>query len=78
MPRRRKVTTKTKQSNMKKNVNYSSALNKDQLNVIKIILNAQNSDASSKKCLAELSKVYTSVSIIFSESYWILKNYLEL
>ena len=64
MPRRRKVTTKTKQSNMKKNVNYSSALNKDQLNVIKIILNAQNSDANSKKCLAELSNSYNSVSII--------------
>ena len=72
------ATTKTKQKNNKKDVQNASALNAEQLNVIKIILNAQNGDASSKKCLAELSKVYTSVSIIFSESYWIFKNYLEL
>lgn len=73
------ATTKTKQTNNKKDVkNASATLNAEQLNVIKIILNAQNSDASSKKCLAELSKTYTTVSINFSDFYWILKNYLEL
>lgn len=72
------ATTKSKQTNNKKDVkNASATLNTEQLNVVKIILNAQNSDASSKKCLAELSKIYTTVSIISSGFDEILKNYLE-
>lgn len=63
------ATTKSKQTNNKKDVKNASAnLNRDQLNVVKIVLNAQSSDASSKKCLAELAKIYTTVSIISSGS----------
>ena len=78
MPRSRKVTTvdqekkkvkpekatKTKQTNIKKNVKNTSALNKDQLNIIEIILMAQNNDANINKCMALLCKSYNTVSII--------------
>ena len=68
------ATTKSKQTNNKKDVkNATATLSGDQLKVVKIILNAQSSDVSSKKCIAELSKMYTSVSIGFGGSEEILK-----
>ena len=69
-PEKAAARTKTKQKNNKKDIKNASEFNAEQSNVIKIILKVQNSVASSKKCLAELSKVYTSVSIIkeYSES----------
>lgn len=94
MPRARKVTkivdqenikpenaakTISKKTTKKKDVqNTTATLNKEQLKVVNIILNAQSSDASSKKCLADLSKIYTSVSIISNGTDGNLKSFLEL
>lgn len=79
MPRSRKVTTvvdqenikpemaattKTKKTNKKEDVKKATGtLKGDQIKVVKNILLAQ-SDASSKKCLADLTKIYTAVSIL--------------
>ena len=83
MPRSRKVMTvvdqenkkpekvasiSKKKSNKKDIKNTNGTLSGDQLKVVKIILNAQSSDANSKKCLPDLSKLYTTVSIGFGGS----------
>lgn len=92
MPRSRKVTTivdqenikpekaatiKSKKTNKKEDVKKSTGtLNGEQIKVVKIILSTQ-SDVSSKKCLADLTKIYTTVSIVLVHPVK-FNNYLEV
>lgn len=68
-----------KTTNKKKDVtNTTATLSREQLKVVNTILNAQSNDASSKKCLADLSKIYTSVSILSCGFDGNLKSFLKL
>jgi hypothetical protein len=59
MPRKRKVSEPV---NVVKPKQVQNVASQDEMSVLKVIVNAQRSDADSKKCYGELQKLYEKVS----------------